>query len=70
VPPQICNSMPTLDTRETFVQLRVIKATATRYSAAEHELGQYQFQLKVDSPAAALRQSQRHGVADRRRAPR
>ncbi|MBS6511735.1 MAG: adenylosuccinate lyase [Clostridiales bacterium] len=31
--------LPTLDTRETFVQLRVIKATATRYSAAEHELG-------------------------------
>ena len=38
--------LPSLDGRETFVQLRVIKATATRYSAAEHELGQYQFQLK------------------------
>lgn len=38
--------LPSLDGRETFVQLRVIKATATRYSPAEHELGQYQFQLK------------------------
>ncbi|MGL4775979.1 MAG: glycoside hydrolase family 2 TIM barrel-domain containing protein, partial [Aeromonas veronii] len=38
--------LPSLDGRETFVQLRVIKATATRYSAAEHQLGQYQFQLK------------------------
>ncbi|CAM4106268.1 beta-galactosidase subunit alpha [Aeromonas bestiarum] len=38
--------LPTLDGWETFVQLRVIKATATRHSAAEHELGQYQFQLK------------------------
>ena len=38
--------LPSLDGRETFVQLRVIKATATRYSAAEHELGQYQFRLK------------------------
>ncbi len=38
--------LPSLDGRETFVQLRVIKASATRYSAAEHELGQYQFQLK------------------------
>lgn len=41
--------LPSLDGRETFVQLRVIKATATRYSAAEHELGQYQFQLKVST---------------------
>ena len=41
--------LPTLDGRETFVQLRVIKATATRYSAAEHELGQYQFQLKAST---------------------
>ncbi|MGL5463295.1 MAG: beta-galactosidase subunit alpha, partial [Aeromonas veronii] len=38
-----------LDGRETFVQLRVIKATATRYSVAEHELGQYQFQLKAST---------------------
>ncbi len=41
--------LPSLDGRETFVQLRVIKASATRYSAAEHELGQYQFQLKVST---------------------
>jgi evolved beta-galactosidase subunit alpha len=41
--------LPSLDARETFVQLRVIKATATRYSAAEHELGQYQFQLKAST---------------------
>ena len=41
--------LPSLDGRETFVQLRVIKASATRYSAAEHELGQYQFQLKAST---------------------
>lgn len=41
--------LPSLDGREAFVQLRVIKASATAYSPADHELGQYQFRLKAST---------------------
>lgn len=50
-------NLPSLDQRETFINFKVVKNSATRYSQANHEIAVYQFPLQENSLSAALYQN-------------
>lgn len=50
-------NLPSLDQRETFINFKVVKNSATRYSQADHEIAVYQFLLQENSRPTTLYQN-------------